>query len=194
MSSRSTKPSQGRLGNWSHYPASTTPNRLDVVWCWFPETKELNPAPKPRPGLVRRVLKGPDGKIAVEVAYGTSNLKADRGLSHQLVLSHSLDLEEAGLRAPTRFDLVQTKLLPWCREFFGELRPGDGAIIGRLSANKRLDLNEMAAALPAPAAEVRKAVAFDGSLRAGLLSPDIAAPSPPAAHGAGDKRRRRRKH
>src|SRR5438477_9576121 len=118
MSLRSTKPSRGRPGNWNHYPASTTPNRLDVVWCRFPETKELDPAPKPRPGLVRRVLKGPDGKIAVEVVYGTSKLKDDRRLPHQLVISHGLDLEEAGLRVPTRFDLVQTKMLPWCREFF----------------------------------------------------------------------------
>jgi hypothetical protein len=89
------------------------------------------------------VLRSGVGEIAVEVVYGTSNLKLDRNLPYQLVISQSRDLEEAGLVKPTRFDLTLTKILPWCREFFGELRAGEGCVIGRLSAFKRLDLLEV---------------------------------------------------
>jgi hypothetical protein len=67
------------------------------------------------------------GQIVVEVAYGTSNLKLDRSIPHQLIISHRRDLEEAGLDRPTRFDLTLTKILPWCGEFFGELKKGNGA-------------------------------------------------------------------
>lgn len=75
--------------------------------------------------------------------YGTSNLKLDRNLPYQLIVSQHRDLEEAGLIKPTRFDLTLTKILLWSREFFAELRTGDGCVIGRLSAFKRLDLSEM---------------------------------------------------
>jgi hypothetical protein len=169
MSSSTTKISPVLLGKWSCYPASTTPNAFDIVWCRFPDSPELKPSPKPRPGLVRRVLRNGDGKIAVEVAYGTSNLKLDRDLRHQLIISQKNDLTEAGLSKPTRFDLTLTKILPWCREFFDELRPGDGSILGRLSAFKRLDLNEMKATLPKPAAQVRRELALAAAQRAGLI-------------------------
>lgn len=142
-SSPTSKPSRDRPGKWSFYPASTIPSAFDIVWCRFPYSPHLQPAPKARPALVRRVLRSDAGEIAVEVAYGTSNLKLDRNLPYQLIISQRRDLEEAGLVKPTRFDLTLTKLLPWCREFFAELRAGDGCVIGRLSAFKRLDLNEM---------------------------------------------------
>jgi hypothetical protein len=158
--------------NWTYYPASTTPNALDIVWCCFPELSELRPGPKPRPALVRRVLRDPSsGHLAVEVAFGTSNLKLDRNIPHQLVISNRRDLYEAGLRSPTRFDLTQTKILPWCREFFTELREGDGAVIGKLSAFKRHDLNETKASLPRPAEEVRKTLALAAAHRANITSP-----------------------
>jgi hypothetical protein len=74
-------------------------------------------------------------------------------------------------------------VLPWCREFFGELRLGDGCVIGRLSAFKRLDLNEMKASLPPPAAEVRKQLALDAALRAGMkpITPYSAEPETAAS-------------
>ena len=138
----------------------------------FPRLYELKPSPKSRPGLIRQILRNPHtGKIAVEVVYGTSVLKLDRDIPHQLVISQRRDLDEAGLRKATRFDLTHTKILPWCREFFGELRPGDGSIIGRLSAFKRLDLNEMKATLPPPAAEVRRDLALAAAQRAGMVLP-----------------------
>jgi|SRR6516164_7364657 len=168
MSSSATKISPGQPGRWSFHPASTTPNAFDIVWCCFPDSDELKPSPKARPGLIRRVLRRDDGKIAVEVAYGTSNLKLDRNLPHQLIISQRNDLSEAGLLKPTRFDLTLTKILPWCWEFFGELRPGDGSIIGRLSAFKRLDLNDMKATLPRPAVEVRAELARAAARRAAL--------------------------
>ena len=93
---------------------------------------------------MRRVLRDrKTGDIAVEVAFGTSNLKLDRHLPHQLIVSHRNDLREAGLAVPTRFDLTLVKILPWAGEFFAPPRSGAGAIIGRLSAVNRLDLIEL---------------------------------------------------
>lgn len=157
--------------SWTYYPASTAPNALDIVWCRFPESLESRPGPKPRPGLIRRVLRDPlSGHLAVEVVFGTSNLKLNRHIPHQLVISQKRDLDEAGLVKPTRFDLTLTKILPWCHEFFTELREGDGAIIGRLSAFKRLDLREIKAALPPPAKEIRKTLALAARRRAKITS------------------------
>jgi len=70
---------------------------FDIVWCRFPYSPHLQPAPKPRPALVRRVLRNAAEEIAVEVVYGTSNLKLDRNLPYQLIISQGRDLEEAGL-------------------------------------------------------------------------------------------------
>ena len=89
------------------------------------------------------------GNTGVEIAYGTTNLKLDRGLRHQLVIVHPDDLGEAGLRYPTRFDLTLTKLLPWSEEFFASPRGRASPVIGRLSAISRLELIELAKTLPA---------------------------------------------
>ena len=156
MNSPTSKPSRGRLGRWSFYPPSTVPTAFDIVWCRFPDSPELRPSPKSRPALVRRVLRNDAGEAAVEVVYATSNLKLDRNLRYQLIVSQRRDLQEAGLAKPTRFDLTLTKILPWCSEFFAELRAGDGCIIGRLSAFKRLDLKEMVLPRPPPRSPVRR--------------------------------------
>jgi hypothetical protein len=138
------------VGRWRFYPPTTTPNRLDIVWCRFPESELLDPGPKARPGLIRRVVRHPvSSHVGVEIAYGTSNLKLDRALAHQLIIAHPFDLVEAGLRYPTRFDLTLTKLLPWSEEFFVPLRGGADPVIGRLSAINRMDLAELAKTLPA---------------------------------------------
>jgi hypothetical protein len=180
MSSRTAQPYPVPPGNWSNYPASTAPNALDIVWCRFPESDQLKPAPKSRPGLVRRVMRNLKGQIVVEVAYGTSNLKLDRSIPHQLIISHRRDLEEAGLDRPTRFDLTLTKILPWCGEFFGELKKGNGAIIGRLSAVKRLDLNEIKKDLPRPSLAIRTKIATSTLAAATqTLTPTTVQPPPP---------------
>jgi hypothetical protein len=89
-------------------------------------------------------LKHPrTGELAVEVAYGTTNLKLDLNLPMQLMVTHPQDIRDAGLKHPTRFDLKLTKILPCSKEFFVELRRGQGPIIGRLSAHGRMDLNEV---------------------------------------------------
>jgi hypothetical protein len=136
------------VGRWKFYPPSTAPNRLDIVWCRFPESELLDPGPKSRPGLIRRVVRHPvSGHVGVEIAYGTTNLKLDRALAHQLIVAHSNDLSEAGLRYPTRFDLALTKLLPWSEEFFVAPRGHASPVIGRLSAINRMDLAELAKTL-----------------------------------------------
>jgi hypothetical protein len=130
--------------SWTYYPASTAPNARDIAWCRFPDSDELKPGPKPRPALIRRVLKNPrTGRLAVEVAFGTSNLKLERAFTMQLIVGHPNDLREAGLHIPTRFDLRNTKILPWAKEFFAGPRPGNAPIVGRLSAQSRLDLIEL---------------------------------------------------
>jgi hypothetical protein len=91
------------------------------------------PAPKPRPGLVRRVMANPDfTHAAVEVAYGTSQIR-EKVYAWDLVIT--LD---------TRFDLKTTKTLPWCSDFFSKRLPRrDGPIIGKLHEHSLKRLHKM---------------------------------------------------
>lgn len=106
-----------------------------MVWCHFPEFLQLNPAQKARPVLVRRVIRSSKrGAVYVEVAYGSSQLKASKFFGKALFVTDLRDMKAAGLNLPTRFDLENTFKLPWGREFFVKRSENEkGPKIGRLS-------------------------------------------------------------
>lgn len=98
------------------------PSRFDIVTGYYPETKPEGGALKLRPLLVTKVLKSRvTGKIAVEVAYGTTNLKTWSRSDLDVIVQNSSDLDEMGLAASTRFVLDPGNLviLPWNQENFG---------------------------------------------------------------------------
>lgn len=104
----------------------------DLVWCFFPQDEQLEPGPKPRPGLllkVRRVL-GEDQQFAVEVAYGTSQ-KVEILYSGEFLISRA-DADAfqlSGLSYPTKFDLSKIAELPYNDQWFAiPPRPRHGQI------------------------------------------------------------------
>lgn len=93
----------------------------DMVWCFFPQDEQLEPGPKPRPGLileVRRVL-GAEDQFAVKVVYGTSR-KIDPLYSGEFLISR-VDREAfqlSGLSYPTKFNMTKVAELPYNDQWF----------------------------------------------------------------------------
>lgn len=67
----------------------TAPDPLDVVWCGWPI--KAPPGFKDRPALVKRILEDPDnpGRFAVEVCYGTSQIKPVRDVGSFMVQAYA---------------------------------------------------------------------------------------------------------
>jgi hypothetical protein len=89
---------------------------------------------KDRPALVRRCSTNADGRKAVTVAYGTSQIAKKYPGSFKI--ENQTDMDTAGLYQATRFDLLDTLTLPWASEFF--IPPGGrtSPILGSLPANQ----------------------------------------------------------
>jgi hypothetical protein len=114
----------------TYLPSEPTPTALDIVWCRFPyEELPDQPGPKPRPALVRSVRRK-NNKLAVEVAYGTSNMS--RYGRRILYVCNLRDMMAAQLPQATAFDLDRRLVLPWAEEFFSGRQPGQSPIIGKL--------------------------------------------------------------
>jgi len=94
------------------------PEPGDIVYCRFPEKGIPGPGPKPRPALVLAIGEV-DGKPSVRIAYGTSQ-NTGRLHSGEFLIS-TADGEAytlAGLSDPTKFDLRNTKELPYDEQWF----------------------------------------------------------------------------
>lgn len=90
----------------------------DFVWCLFPEVSG-QPGPKPRPALVIGVNSADPTKPYVKVAYGTSK-KLNQIYPSEFTISPA-DINEfvaAGLSYPTKFDMKNTVVLPYCDTWF----------------------------------------------------------------------------
>lgn len=103
------------------------------MWCAFPFSDEpYAPGVKERPALVRAVaLYANRTRLAVEVTYGTSQLKLDVR-QHDLIISNAEEMSLAGLPQATRFDLDKTRWLPWAKEFFTPREGTKVPIVGHL--------------------------------------------------------------
>ena len=94
------------------------PTAGEIVWCHFPDN--INPKPKPRPGLVISTKEDDGGRIFVGVAYGTSK-KIDRLYSGEFRIAKSeypVAYASAGLSYDTKFDLKNTLELPFNNIYF----------------------------------------------------------------------------
>ena len=118
---------------WNFYPAHTAPTALDIVWCRFPFVEDPeNPAPKPRPCLVRSSRRNKKGHFFVEVAFGTSNTRSYSNAD--LFVGNLADMNEMGLPQATVFQLGRTKVLPWADEWFPVREDCQTPIVGHLNA------------------------------------------------------------
>ncbi|HYW76173.1 MAG TPA: hypothetical protein VFA48_06065 [Gammaproteobacteria bacterium] len=81
-------------------------------------------------GLVVSVEGTLAGLIAIRVAYGSSKkVSVDGHLPHEFVVADARELEETGLRKPTRFDMRRTLVI----------MPEDIIeVVGHAKANKQL--------------------------------------------------------
>lgn len=94
------------------------PSAGDIAWCHFPDN--LNPKPKPRPGLITSTKQDDEGNIFVIVAYGTSQ-KTDRIYRGEFRISkieHPAAYAAAGLSYDTKFDLSKIIELPYNGAYF----------------------------------------------------------------------------
>lgn len=103
--------------NWVSEP----PSQFDIVACYFPETKP-KAALALRPCLVENVYQSKKtGLYAVDIAFGTKNLKMSARAGLDVIVHNSGHLDAMGLAMSTRFDLASENQarLPWNTEFFG---------------------------------------------------------------------------
>lgn len=116
---------------WTQSP----PNQFDIVACYFPETNPKG-ALRLRPCLVENVYQGKSGLFAVDVAFGTSNLKISQRMGLDLIIQNLQDMNTIGLPMATRFDLdpVNSVRLPWIDTYFGCWRGYPSPFIGRITA------------------------------------------------------------
>ena len=113
----------------------------DLVWCFFPQDEQLEPGPKPRPGLileVRRVL-GSDQQFAVKVAYGTSQ-KTDSLYPGEFIIetADGAAFRLSGLSFSTKFDMAKIAELPYSDRWFAvppRPRHGQNPKLGTLHAS-----------------------------------------------------------
>lgn len=90
-----------------------------IVWCRFPDTPALKPAPKPRPALLLTVFDDDAPQFRVLVAYGTS-----QKVTHLYAAEFAITPQDgaafklAGLSFPTKFNLLKTVELPYSTPWF----------------------------------------------------------------------------
>lgn len=118
----------------------------DFVWCFFPQDDQLEPGPKPRPGLILKVrsVLGTEYQFAVEVAYGTSQ-KVDSLYRGEFLIDRA-DGDAfllSGLSYPTKFNVARVAELPYNNQWFTvppQPRYGQIPKLGTLHASLMLRL------------------------------------------------------
>jgi hypothetical protein len=94
------------------------PTAGDIAWCHFPDN--IQPKPKPRPGLITSVKLDDENRIFVAVGYGTGQ-KTDRLYTGEFRISkaeHPAAYVSAGLSYDTKFDLSKILDLPYNGDYF----------------------------------------------------------------------------
>ena len=95
------------------------PSAGDIVWCYFPQDLGVNPADKPRPGLLVEVYSDRAPHYDVLVAYGTSQ-KVTQLYSGEFAITaeDGAAFRIAGLSYPTKFNLKRRIELPFNETYF----------------------------------------------------------------------------
>jgi len=128
-----------------------------VVWSKFPyDQKPGLPAVEPHPALVFAASEYKPGLWAIQVAYGTSNLKTE-ARPNDFRVTNFRAMQYAGLNQATRFDMDLIKWLMWDDDWFAS--PNDKVyetpIIGSLLEDQQNRLRRLlkrreAKGLPTP--------------------------------------------
>jgi len=95
------------------------PSAGEILWCAFPDNRELRPGPKHRPALAITVDDAEAPLYRVLVAYGTSQ-RVDELHSGEFAIApaDAVAYRLAGLSYPTKFDLRKRVLLPYNTDWF----------------------------------------------------------------------------
>jgi hypothetical protein len=91
----------------------------DIVWSYFPEVLQKEPAEKPRPALILSVYDDYAPEFGVVVAYGTS--QRVRQLcpgEFSITAADAEAYKAAGLSYDTKFNLSRSVELPFNDEYF----------------------------------------------------------------------------
>lgn len=94
------------------------PEAGDLVWCHFPHTAQVMPGPKPRPGLIVRVIdRNPHYRVLV--AYGTSQkIAALRSGEFLMRRDGSAAFKLSGLSFDTKCSFAQAVELDYSSHWF----------------------------------------------------------------------------
>lgn len=88
------------IPNW----ARSAPSIFDIVTGYYPESKPKAGTPAHRPCLITKVFQDEEtGLYAVEIIYGTKNLKSLTRRDKDIIIQNCADLDEMGLPVATRF-------------------------------------------------------------------------------------------
>lgn len=90
----------------------------DIVWCYFPEDLQINPAEKPRPALILCVYDDRAPEFGVLAAYGTSR-NVSQLYAGEFAITRADGEALAGLSYDTKFNLSRRLDLLFNDEYFG---------------------------------------------------------------------------
>jgi len=92
----------------------------DIVWCFFPNELQDNPADKPRPALILAVYDDRAPEFGVLVGYGTSQKVTELYAGEFAVTRADGEaFRAAGLSYDTKFNLARRLVLHFNDQYFG---------------------------------------------------------------------------
>ena len=91
----------------------------DIVWCYFPDELQTEPAEKPRPALILTVFDDRAPEFGVLVAYGTSQRVTELYAGEfAITRADGEAFRAAGLAYDTKFNFVRRLELLFDDEYF----------------------------------------------------------------------------
>jgi len=90
---------------------------------------------------VNRILEK-DGRYAIEVAYGTSQVAKQIANVGSFVIMNYQSIQQIGLTKATRFELLTLQILPWTVEYFPDIPGRRTPIVGHLTNHEIIRLQQ----------------------------------------------------
>ncbi len=92
----------------------------EIVWCYFPEDLQTEPAHKPRPALILTVYDDKAPEYVVLAAFGTSRKVADLHAGEfAITRADGEPFRASGLSYDTKFNLAKRLELYFNDDYFG---------------------------------------------------------------------------